>query len=524
MARRSQPPDYARPLVWVLEDSELQAVAIKQALHPLFQVISFMDSPSIVEALAIAQPDVLVLDWHVPQISGLEVLHFVRQAHDEVTLPVLILTASTDQAADMLEALDAGANDFAAKPIGVPELRARVSTLLRVRRLHDRVLRAELLLEQAVVRAEAERNLLTAVLEHAPVGILVADASGRVVVANRRVQVELRQSLDTSVLPDDYSTWPGYRADGTPLASHELPTSCALRGEETHADELAYHFADGGMGTLQVSYGPVRDKHGNISAAVVVFQDITERKLEALKRQRRAEFEQQLIGIVSHDLRTPLGAISLGAAILSEDSSLTERQAKLVSRLVSSAGRASRMITDLLDFTAVRFGAGLPIKLAPVELHELTRRVTGEIQLASASSQHIELRGTGDARGTWDADRLAQLLVNLISNALHYSPSESTVLVDVRGEAETVVIHIHNDGAPIPVEFLPRLFLPMQRGQEDIGPNRRSVGLGLFIVDEIVRAHQGAITVHSTHEEGTSFTVSLPRSPLAPPPILSRRP
>jgi signal transduction histidine kinase len=244
----------------------------------------------------------------------------------------------------------------------------------------------------------------------------------------------------------------------------------------------------------------------------VVFEDVTSRKAEALRDQKRAEFEKQLIGIVSHDLRTPVGAISLGAALLAKDATLTERQANLVDRVVSSAGRASRMIADLLDFTAVRLGGGLALTLAPLDLHELARKVIAEVLLAAPLQRHIDLEHTGDASGVWDGDRLSQLITNLIANALHYSPRSSAVRVVTHGEADHVTLEVHNGGPPIPESLLPRLFLPMQRGIDEVEPSRRSVGLGLFIVDEITRAHQGTIDVRSTAEAGTSFSVRLPRA------------
>lgn len=378
--RPSDPALARRSLVWVLDDSPMQCAAVGRVLAPLFSVRLFEESAPLVEALTTEQPDVLVLDWHLPDISGLDVLRFVRSSHDEVTLPVLILTASQDSRRDVLEALDAGANDFATKPFVEQELSARVSTLVRVRLLHDRAKRAE--------------------------------------------------------------------------QAHELARS-----------EL----------------------------------------------QSRADFEQQLIGIVSHDLRTPVGAIGLGTALLSSDPTLPEKHARIVERIAASASRASRMIADLLDFTAVRLGRGLPMAPGPVDLHKLAQQVLAEIGMAHPERQ-LDLRQEGDAGGVWDADRISQVVANLVSNALHYSPKGTRVIVETRGDERSATLIVHNEGAPIPAELLPRLFRPLERGEPDAKSTRRSVGLGLFIVDSIVRAHQGAIEVRSTESEGTRFIVRFPRA------------
>jgi signal transduction histidine kinase len=110
----------------------------------------------------------------------------------------------------------------------------------------------------------------------------------------------------------------------------------------------------------------------------------------------------------------------------------------------------------------------------------------------------------------WDADRLAQLVSNLLSNSVHYSPPDSPVRIETHGEGREVVLTVHNAGAPISPEVLPRLFQPMQRGVAGVS-DVRSVGLGLYIVDQVVRAHGGRVEVSSTAEAGTTFTVRLPR-------------
>jgi signal transduction histidine kinase len=124
----------------------------------------------------------------------------------------------------------------------------------------------------------------------------------------------------------------------------------------------------------------------------------------------------------------------------------------------------------------------------------------------------VHLTQTGEGQGHFDADRLSQVVGNLLSNALHYSPADSPVHVETRGEADALVLTVHNGGAPIPPELMPRLFQPMQRGVDEGGVSEvRSVGLGLYIVDQVVRAHGGTVQVTSTPEAGTSFTVRLPR-------------
>ncbi len=223
---------------------------------------------------------------------------------------------------------------------------------------------------------------------------------------------------------------------------------------------------------------------------------------------RRADFERHLMGIVSHDLTTPISAISLGTGLLLADRDLTPRQRTGLGRIDSSVKRAHRLIRDLLDFTQARLGEGLPMHPQPLELHGLTRTVIEEIAAANPARQ-LRITSSGDTRGSWDPDRLAQVLTNLVNNALSYSPADTPVRVEVLGEGEAVLLRVHNAGEPIPAELLTRLFEPLERGTLP-GNGGRSIGLGLFIVDHIVRAHGGAVEVRSEPHEGTTFTVRLP--------------
>lgn len=256
----------------------------------------------------------------------------------------------------------------------------------------------------------------------------------------------------------------------------------------------------------------LHDEGGRVRSWLGTSTDIDDLKQAEAELQRRAEFEQQLIGIVSHDLRNPMNVILLAAQVLLRSEGLTDRQTKTVVRLFNAAERATRLIRDLLDFTKARLGGGIPVERKPVDLHALIRDVLEEAR-AVHPDRTIDLTSSGDGQGEWDGDRLAQVTINLVNNALTYSPAETPVRVETAGNEHTVTLSVHNDGAPIPPEHLPRLFEPMHRAGEH--GRAGGVGLGLFIVDNIVRAHGGHVDVRSSAGEGTTFRVVLPRA--APP-------
>jgi PAS domain S-box-containing protein len=295
---------------------------------------------------------------------------------------------------------------------------------------------------------------------------------------------------------------------GEPYIGREVPIRWN-RHSDGKLDDGYFHFV----------YQPVRGPDGGVEAVLTLGQEVTalvrarqEAERFAEVQQERSDFEQQLIGIVSHDLKNPLSAILLGTTALARREDLDERSTKAVTRIQSSAERAVRMVKDLLDFTQARLGGGIPVEPRPLDLHALTGLVMEEVQ-ANFPERDITVTAQGDGQGAWDADRMAQVVTNLASNALKYSPPGTPVSVRTRGDGDQVALEVHNGGAPIPPEALGRLFQPMQRASSQGDKAGRSVGLGLYIVDRIVQAHGGTLDVTSTEGEGTTFTVRLPRLP-----------
>jgi sigma-B regulation protein RsbU (phosphoserine phosphatase) len=239
-------------------------------------------------------------------------------------------------------------------------------------------------------------------------------------------------------------------------------------------------------------------------------------KLAALLRaqeheaQLRAQLAEQLIGIVSHDLRTPLNTITLGTGMLATSSS-PAAQARIIERVGSAARRANRLIDDLLDFTAARLGGGLRTSRMPLDLHALASDTVEELKLTwqGRALDHVA-HGLGECVA--DADRVAQVLINLVNNAMTYGTPDRPVTVTTRGDAQQVSLEVHNFGPSIASDLLPHIFEPMRRGESQLKLGSRSVGLGLYIVQQIALAHGGTMDVRSSAEEGTSFTLAIPRA------------
>ena len=229
--------------------------------------------------------------------------------------------------------------------------------------------------------------------------------------------------------------------------------------------------------------------------------------------------KEMFLAILGHDLRTPLGVVYTSARFMLETEELEEPHLTLTTRVASSATRMVHLVGDLLDFTRSRLGGGIPVVTAEMNMGKAVHDVVDEMA-AAHPSRTVEVDARGELIGEWDCPRISQVLSNLIGNALEYGDEGAPVTVEVGGaDAGEVTIAVHNAGAAIPPERLNGIFNPMKprepEGKAPAGPTG-NLGLGLYIADRIVHAHNGRIAVDSTQERGTTFTVHLPRVPLVP--------
>jgi sigma-B regulation protein RsbU (phosphoserine phosphatase) len=222
----------------------------------------------------------------------------------------------------------------------------------------------------------------------------------------------------------------------------------------------------------------------------------------------RALFAEQMIGIVSHDLRNPLSAIAMAVAILGR-SELSGNQQRTASRIRRATERATHLIADLLDFTQARLGTGLSVSCSAIDLHEAVSDAVDEFAHVHPG-RTVEHVREGEGACSADASRLTQLVGNHVSNAITHGHPTAPITVTSTVTEHSCSIAAHNQGAPIPAEAQADIFQAMTRGA-NAPSTGRSVGLGLFIVREIARAHGGSAKVHSSPDHGTTFRATFPR-------------
>ena len=337
--------------------------------------------------------------------------------------------------------------------------------------------------------SETQRDKLAAILVSMSDGVLVVDKQGDVTVSNTAYD---------EVLGDPKLIFES--EPGLPLADSATPRQRAALGESFNID-FTFDCPDGSRRWYEATGTPLAD-NGN-QGGVVVFRDITERSIRRL--------QDQFMAMASHELRTPLTALHASLQMIQRQLRDDERQPVLDRYLNVATDQIRRMrgyIDDLMDVARLQSGK-LVLHLEPVKLVEVTQRAVNTVQLLAPETR-ITVDAPTEMTVFGESRRLEQVLMNILNNAITYSPEGTEITVRLTQKDADVAVSVHDQGPGIPTDDVERIF--SRFSQLDGARERGSggLGLGLYIANEIITSHHGSISVDSLEGEGTTFTIHLP--------------
>jgi len=429
-----------------------------------------------------------------------------REATEQERGLLLLVARYAGQAIERLRLLDAERRSRAAADTAA----ARVEQLYQFAKSVVSAERVEEVFEAALEAIEgALRTNRGAILIHDDQQVMRFRAS-------RGLSEEYRRAME------GHSPWTPDAADPQPVLVPDVENDASLRtylplfAREGIASLAFIPLVTRGrlIGKFMVYYG---EPHAYSAHELEVARSIanhlasvTARFAAIAKLENTVRYNDLFAGVLAHDLRNPLGAMMTAAQLLlRRQEGADDRNTKSLSRIVNSGQRMTRMIDELLDLTRVRVGGGMPVEPRRANLDEICGQAIDELELAHPEWD-VRRQVFGDQTGSWDPDRLLQVVSNLVSNAGQHGRLDAPIAVTLEGrQAEAVTLTVHNEG-DIPADLLPGLFDPF-RGTRQNGDSSRGLGLGLFIVKELVRAHGGTVGVASSASTGTTFCVRLPR-------------
>lgn len=490
------------PIRFLLVDDVPENLVALEALlrREALEIDRAPSGPAALELLLQHDYALAFIDVNMPEMDGFELAELMRGAERSKHVPIIFVTAGSREPQRMFRGYESGAVDFLYKPIDPLILRHKAETFYQLS------LQRRQLAEQ-MRRARESEALLRGVMDATTAMIRVKDLEGRYLFANR-VCRRLQTIGGRPLL--------GHRDEQ--LFTRELTAQLAAHDRQALAAPTPVEFEEqlpqaDGVHTYISSTVPLRDREGRVQALCTVSTDISERKRLELDLAQALRMREDLLAIVSHDLRNPLQVIAMTAETLRRRASdecddRLQQQGEMLARAVT---RMDRLIGDLLDMAQLR-GGRLSITPAPQDLPALLAEVLAAHESTAAASA-ISLRLSADpalpVKLYCDRERLLQVFSNLIGNALKFCPAGASVTVCAHCDCELGRLRfgVIDNGPGIAAADLPMLFEPYwSAGERRSG----SVGLGLFIAKGIVEAHDGRMWAESEPGGGAALWFELP--------------
>lgn len=484
--------------VLIVEDSEDDALLLMEALReggfaPHFLRVE--TEAAYQEALDNELWDAIIADYTLPRFSGMASLHLLKER--KLDLPFIMVSGKAGEET-AVEVIRAGAGDYILKT-NLTRLAPALEREMREAVIH----RARRQAEEEIQRRVAE---LDATIASVADGLIIYNTAGEIILDNEAA----RRLLDGILVEEEFSSelpqWVDIMAhtpDGQKLGIADSPAARATRGEVVTGDVLVFRHKNGAETWASVTAAPIRLRDETITGVVATYTNIT--PLHDLQ-----ERQQIFIHMVSHDLRAPLTTIQGYAELI-----LGELKAEQINSLklsgteaiLRSAQRMNVMIQDLV-FAARVEGSQMELKRQRVDLSAYLANMLQRSGMVFDNSRIKVDLAPGLPPVSADYDRVERIFMNLISNALKFSPAEKPITVKALKKNGEVVVSVQDSGVGISADDLPhifeRFFRAKTRGRAE------GIGLGLYITKQLVEAHGGRIWVESEPGKGSTFSFSLP--------------
>jgi signal transduction histidine kinase len=498
--------------ILVVDDDEVDRIAIRRALDAAglhVEVDEEVGTAAVPERLRQRAYDCVVLDQSMPGEDGLALIRRLRDAGVET--PILVVTGQDDDTAANLVA--AGASDY------LPKADLSPARLVRRLRYAIRVGNAEARARTAAVELASERQLFSAVLRQMPAAVMVAQVpGGQLLLANDKVDTLLGQPAVRSEALEQLGRYSAYRMDGTAYTPAEWPLARAAQANETVVgEEMLIVRPDARRVLVRASAQPVHDHEQRVVAAVMTLEDLTAERRAQADLERAAHSREEILAIVSHDLRNPLNAVSVAIDELADPELDHPTRTRYVTAIRRAVGRADRLIRDLLDVSRIEAGK-LVLEPRPISARAILEQAAREHEvLARDASMGIKVEvaeGLAEIKMMADRERVLQAIGNLIGNALRYARGKGDVELSIETAGKGVRLCVSDRGPGIPDDALPHIFDHYYQANRQ---RRAGAGLGLSIVQGIALAHGGTIQVENRAGGGARFSLCLPAVAAAGP-------
>ena len=502
--------------IWLIAQDSATLETLNDALshYALTQTADSLQALTQIEANR-PIPDLILLEAMMPKMSGYELVRTLRKSWNADQLPILLLIEHNQPSEVFISALNSGANDCLTKPISKPKLLARIRPYLQIKTLQQKASQAD----------QQNQQQLQKFVEAIPIGIGVFEPSGKTYHFNQLAKKLLgKDRTRFEITINDFSqTYQLYLAGTQQLYPTDKLTG-ALQGLKTRIDDIEIHHPDKII-PLESHGAPIFDEAGNITHAIIAFQEISQRAETAKMRMIQAETanraKNRFLAHITHELRTPLNPILGYANFLKHDTVFPKRQQNALNIIEESAQHLLSLINDILDFSHIESHqfALFPIV---IDLPAFLDNIVGMMHIRAQEKQitlRYETSHTLPSSVEADESRLRQVLLNLLGNAIKFTETGRVILrVYTQSPPEKgkikIRFEVHDTGPGIAPVDQERIFQPFE--QIHLTTQDNGVGLGLSISQQIVKLMGSCIEVESTLSQGSCFAFEL-KLPLTAP-------